>query len=76
MEQGIISQTTKDRLNGLEQEKADLQNKIAIEKIKAQLLVKRDDIVKYLKKAIKKSESFWLITTPLYRKATLTIQNL
>ncbi len=54
MEQGIISQTTKDRLNGLEQEKADLQNKIAIEKIKAQLLVKRDDIVKYLKTAIKK----------------------
>lgn len=54
MEQGIISQATKDRLNSLEQEKADLQNKIAIEKIKAQLLVKRDDIVKYLKTAIKK----------------------
>ena len=54
MEQGIISQATKDRLNRLEQEKADLQNKIAIEKIKAQLLVKRDDIVKYLKTAIKK----------------------
>lgn len=54
MEQGIMSQTTKDRLNSLEQEKADLQNKIAVEKLKAQLIVKRDDIVKYLKTAIKK----------------------
>ena len=54
MEQGIISQATKDRLNSLEQEKFDIQNKIAIEKQKEQLIVQRDDIVKYLKSAIKK----------------------
>ncbi len=54
MEQGIISQATKDRLNSLEQEKSDIQNKIAIEKQKEQLIVQRDDIVKYLKSAIKK----------------------
>lgn len=54
MEQGIISQTTKDRLNKLETEKADIQNKIAIEKSRASLIIQKNDIVKYLQDAVKK----------------------
>ncbi len=54
MEQGIISVTTKDRLNALENEKTELLNKIAIEKTNAELLIQKNDIVKYLQNAIKK----------------------
>lgn len=54
MEQGIISSTTKDRLNNLESEKADLINKIAVEKARASLLIQKEDIVKYLQNAVKK----------------------
>ncbi|MGM9646441.1 MAG: recombinase family protein [Eubacteriales bacterium] len=54
MEQGILSSSTKDRLNQLENEKAELSNKIAVEKMKNTLLIQRNDIVKYLQTAIKK----------------------
>lgn len=46
MEQGIISQTTKERLNALEAEKAELINKIAVEKLKSNLIIQKHDIVK------------------------------
>lgn len=54
MEQGIISQTTKERLNALEAEKAELINKIAVEKLKSNLIIQKNDIVKYLQSAVKK----------------------
>lgn len=54
MEQGIISQTTKERLNALEAEKAELINKIAVEKLKSNLIIQKHDIVKYLQSAVKK----------------------
>lgn len=52
--QGIISQTTKERLNALEAEKAELINKIAVEKLKSNLIIQKHDIVKYLQSAVKK----------------------
>lgn len=50
----IISQTTKERLNALEAEKAELINKIAVEKLKSNLIIQKNDIVKYLQSAVKK----------------------
>jgi len=49
----IISQTTKERLNALEAEKAELINKIAVEKLKSNLIIQKHDIVKYLQSAVK-----------------------
>ena len=54
MEQGIISTATKERLSALEKERAELLDKIAIEKNNAKLIIQKNDIVKYLQEAIKK----------------------
>lgn len=54
IESGIITQSTKERLTELELQKADLLNKIAFEESKTKTQTTKNDIKKYLLKAISK----------------------
>lgn len=54
MEQGIFTNSTKERLERLEEQKAELSNKIALEKSKTKLLISKEEIVEYFETAIKK----------------------
>ena len=44
IEQGIFTNSTKERLEKLDEQKTELSNKIALEKSKTKLLIKREDI--------------------------------
>lgn len=54
MEQGIITSSTKERLEKLEEKKSELSVKLAAEKARNKLLITKEDIVNYLQKQIKK----------------------
>ena len=54
LEQGIFTNSTKERLERLEEQKAELSNKIALEKSKTKLLISKEEIVEYFETAIKK----------------------
>lgn len=62
IEQGIFTNSTKERLEKLDEQKTELSNKIALEKSKTKLLMKREDIFEYFHAAIKK-EPRQLIST-------------
>lgn len=52
---GISTSSTKERLESLEEEKLTLSNKIAIEKSKEKMRLTQNDIIKFMRNAIKKS---------------------
>ena len=54
MEQGVITNSTKERLEHLEGKKVDLLAKIAAEKARTKLLINQDDITKYISTALRK----------------------
>ncbi|MDE6412124.1 MAG: recombinase family protein [Clostridia bacterium] len=54
IEQGIFTNSTKERLERLEEQKSELVNKIALEKSKTKLLISKEEIIGYLRTAIKK----------------------
>ena len=53
IEKGIFTDTTKKRLTDLEVKQKELEEKIAYEKTKKDMLIKKEEIVKFLKRAIK-----------------------
>ncbi len=53
MEQGIFTQSTKDRLERLEEKKTELNIKITIEKARAETALTKEQILEYLKSSIK-----------------------
>lgn len=53
--QGIVTPSTKQRLNELEARKLEIAHIIAIEESKKKLNITKDDIVAYITKALKKS---------------------
>lgn len=55
MEKGIVSNSTAKRLEELENQKTELETKIALEKVKESTLIQKRDIVNYLNQAIKKT---------------------
>ena len=55
MEKGIVSSSTAKRLEELEKQKSDLEEKLALERTKESLEIQKTDIVDYLKNAIKKT---------------------
>ena len=55
MEKGIVSSSTAKRLEELEKQKSDLEEKLALEQTKESLEIQKTDIVDYLKNAIKKA---------------------
>ena len=62
IEEGIITETTKQRLRTLEEERADLTEKILAEDGRQRLQVSKEDIVRFIKKAISK-DPFFMIRT-------------
>lgn len=54
IEEGIITSSTKKRLSELENKMSEIEDKIAIEKCKLEKQLKKEDIIKYIKTAIKK----------------------
>lgn len=52
IEQGIITATTKERLEELEQKQESINEKILIEQAKAKTVLKKTDVLKFLKKAL------------------------
>jgi hypothetical protein len=54
IEQGIITSSTKERLQTLEDKKAEIGIKITAEQTRKKLLVTKDEILHYLQKQIKK----------------------
>jgi hypothetical protein len=54
MEQGIITSSTKERLQMLEEKKAELSIKITAEQTRNKLLITKDEILQYLQKQVKK----------------------
>ena len=53
IEKGIITETTKTRLTALEEKRKELDDKIAYEQTKNNMLIKKEEIIKFLKKAVK-----------------------
>lgn len=53
IEQGIITDSTKERLNELEQSKHELQERLILERMQEQVLVEKRDIENYLKNGVK-----------------------
>ena len=53
IEMGVITETTKERLEELEKQKKDLSERIAIEKAKQPLTLTKDAIKEYVKAALK-----------------------
>lgn len=54
IEKGIITSSTKDRLEQLELRRDELSNHIALEKSKNKLKLSKEDIINYLQKAMRK----------------------
>lgn len=54
IEQGLVTNSTKERLETLDCEKAELEMKLAAEKSRGKLQIQKSDIVRYLKAGIKK----------------------
>lgn len=54
MEQGVITNATKERLEQLEGKRAELADKLATERAKSKLLISKQEIVQYLQTAIRK----------------------
>ena len=54
IEEGIITSSTKKRLSELENKLSEIEDKIAIEKCKLEKQLKKEDVIKYIKTAIKK----------------------
>ena len=50
IEQGIITETTKSRLEELEKQKREITEKIIIAKTKEKALLKKQDIIDYIRK--------------------------
>lgn len=55
IESGIFNETTKNRMNELENSLADLRNKIAIEEYKGKTSISRDSIVQFLTHGLRQS---------------------
>ena len=55
MEQGIVSNSTKKRLDDLEKQLESLNEKILLEKTKAKTQVSKEEIVKYIRTTMKKT---------------------
>ena len=60
MEQGIFTNSTKDRLEHLEQKKAELEMKIAIEQAREKKALTKFQILKYLQSAVKLQPKFMI----------------
>lgn len=54
VQQGIVTKSTQTRIMQLEQQKDDLEMKIAAERARGELSIKKSDILRYLKATIKK----------------------
>lgn len=54
IEKGIITSSTKDRLEQLEQEKEELEGSILLEKSKLQVSISKDEVVKFIKSCLRK----------------------
>ena len=55
IEQGIVTSTTKERLQELETKEEELSSKILIERTKTKVALVKKDIVSYLRKALENS---------------------
>ena len=55
VEQGIFTQSTKDRLEQLEARKTELETKIACEKARSMLVISKEQIMEHLHAALKRS---------------------
>ena len=55
MEQGVVTSSTKERLEQLEDKKSELSEKIQIERSKTKLTLTKADITEYLSTAIRKN---------------------
>lgn len=53
IEQGILTSTTKNRMDELEQQLSEIEDKIVIEQYKAQNQLKKEEVVEYLTHTIK-----------------------
>lgn len=53
IEQGIITDSTKERLTELETSKRELQERLILERMQEQVLIEKKDIENYLKNAVK-----------------------
>lgn len=60
IEQGIITKTTKERLTVLENEKEDIETKIALEEMRQQKKLSRQEIERFLKKGVQDSPQLFL----------------
>lgn len=56
IEQGIITNTTKSRLEELEIKQEEIAQKIIIEQTKVKMILSRDDITSHIKRALKNQE--------------------
>ena len=54
IENGLLTETTKNRLKTLELKKKEIDEKILLEQSRESLLIKKEDIIRYLKTAVKK----------------------
>ena len=57
LEQGIASKTTQKRLEELEAKLEEIEGKIIVEEAKSKTHITKQDILKFIKKAIKKDSS-------------------
>ena len=55
MEQGIVTSSTKSRLVLLESKLEEVEGKIIIERTREKVSMKREDVIKFLRDAIRKS---------------------
>lgn len=58
IEKGIITDSTKDRINELETMKKTVSSEIEIEKSKLNKLITKEDITTYIRKALKESSNY------------------
>ncbi|MDY5439354.1 MAG: hypothetical protein SPG06_01085 [Eubacteriales bacterium] len=54
IEKGIVTLSTKERLEVLENKKVEIENKIEVEKTKTKLQLEKKDVIAFIKKAISK----------------------
>ena len=57
LEQGVVTPSTKKRLEELEARQEDINARILVERVRLTVQLSKEEIVKYLKTAIKKSLS-------------------
>jgi hypothetical protein len=55
MEKGIVTDSTKERLEKLEKRKNELATNIVIEKAKTKLIITTDEIIKFIESSLKKN---------------------